>query len=127
MVLTTYGLLQRDFKAGSEKVKRGLLAVPWRRVVLDEGHMIKNRNSQQVSREARGSERAADRGDLGLGMVCRMPRGGCESTLLDLDNTASPRSRLFYLLLLAPCLPPLAIGRVRPKPPSHSTPSDAGS
>ena len=65
MVLTTYQVLARDFKAsavaapssgGSSKKqlklgakRKGLLAVPWRRVILDEAQAIHNRASLTVS------------------------------------------------------------------------------
>lgn len=54
VVLTTYGTLAAEFRSrekgasGSKKRGRdeGLLAVSWRRVVLDEAHVIRNRTNQ---------------------------------------------------------------------------------
>ncbi|KAI1346448.1 SNF2 family N-terminal domain-containing protein [Xylaria sp. FL0043] len=39
VVITSYGLLANQFKSGN---RTALLAVNWRRVVLDEGHVIRN-------------------------------------------------------------------------------------
>lgn len=63
IVLTTYHVLARDFKTSSTassssgggtkqrtlgSKRKGLLAVPWRRVILDEAHNIRNRASLTV-------------------------------------------------------------------------------
>lgn len=66
MVLTTYQALARDFKASAVAApgsggrasskkqltlgakRKGLLAVPWRRVILDEAQAIHNRASLTV-------------------------------------------------------------------------------
>ena len=48
VVITTYGTLSAEYMpSGSKKVptiprKQGLYAVPWRRIILDEGHQIRN-------------------------------------------------------------------------------------
>ena len=48
VVITTYSILSSDFnsKGPSGSAGRGLHSVEWGRVVLDEGHYIKNRNTQ---------------------------------------------------------------------------------
>lgn len=62
IVLTTYHVLARNFKSSSSassggsggkqrtlgSKRKGLLAVPWRRVILDEAHNIRNRASLTV-------------------------------------------------------------------------------
>lgn len=55
VVLTTYSTLAAD-AAGPHSNRRGLVAVNWLRVVLDEAHTIKNVNTQQtkVLCDARG-------------------------------------------------------------------------
>ena len=42
IVITTYDSLRSD----RNLFKRGLFAVKWRRVILDEGHIIRNKNTQ---------------------------------------------------------------------------------
>lgn len=42
VVITSYGTLSSEYTANNQSVKTGLFSMNWRRIVLDEGHIIRN-------------------------------------------------------------------------------------